>query len=97
MARTKKSYGLSEEGNLMSTQMAVIKDYCIKTGKRITQAMVTEKWGFTRLSGIIFKLKEQLEREGNKFVICDEYVSGVNRYGNTCHFKEYWIEEAKAS
>jgi len=79
----------------MSTQVAVIKDYCINTGKRVSQAMVTAKWGFTRLSGIIYILKDQLEREGGVYAVCDERVSGINRYGNKCHYKEYWIEKVK--
>lgn len=96
MARTKKSYGQDAGGNNMSTQVAVIRDYCISTGKKITQAMVTERWGFTRLSAIIFLLKDQLEREGGVYTVCDEFVSGYNRFGNLCHFKEYWIEKVKS-
>lgn len=93
MAKTKKSYGLDEDGNLMSTQVAVIKDYCMNTGKRVSQKMVTDKWGFTRLSAIIYNLKDRLEAEGGKWAVRDEMVTGTNRYGNKCRYKEYWLEK----
>jgi hypothetical protein len=96
MATIKKSYGQDAGGNDMSTQVAVIRDYCISTGKKVSQAMVTERWGFTRLSAIIFILKDQLEREGGIYTVCDERVSGLNRFGNKVNFKEYWIEKVKS-
>ena len=92
MATIKRGYGTDEDGNLMSTQVAVVRNYCIKTGKRVSQKMATAKWGFTRLSAIIYNLKDRLEREGGKWAVRDELVKSVNRYGDTCRFKEYWLE-----
>ena len=89
----KKNYGISETGQAMRTQVAVIKNYCLETGNRVSQMMVTEKWGFTRLSAIIYILKDVLASEGGKYRVCDEIVSCTNRFGHTVHYKEYWLEE----
>ena len=92
MARTKKSYGVDADGNAIRTQVKMVRNYMEETGKSVTQKFVTDKWGFTRLSAIIYTLKDDLEREGNKQVVADKFVTGVNRFGNATHYKEYWIE-----
>ena len=80
------------EGNSMRTQVAVVRNYLEKNpGSVVTQKFVTDKWGFTRLSAIIFNLKDDLESEGGKQVVSDRFVEGVNRFGNTTRYKEYWI------
>lgn len=89
----KTNYGIDLNGDAMKTQVAVIKNYCLETGNRVSQMMVTEKWGFTRLSAIIFILKDVLETEGGRYKVCDEMVSCTNRFGNTVRYKEYWLEE----
>lgn len=83
-------------GAPLHTQRAVIKDYCISTGNRVSQKWVTDKWGFTRLSAIIFDLKREFEEEGNVYVVKDATVTGVNRFGNETRYKEYWVETTTA-
>lgn len=87
----KKSYVVTDEGDALRTQVAVVRKY-MEDGHRVTQMGCTQMWGFTRLSGIIYILKDDLEREGGRQVVRDEYVSGINRFGNKTHYKEYWIE-----
>ena len=92
---SKKSYGVSFDGKTLRTQVSVIRNYLLENPEhRVSQKFVTDKWGFTRLSAIIFILKEDLEREGGKFVVNDCRMSVLNRFGNMTHPKEYWIEEA---
>lgn len=92
MAGTKHSYGLGANDNPLHTQVAIIKDYCINTGNKVSQKFVTDKWGFTRLSAIIYILKDELEAEGGVYKVCDERVSCTNRFGNKTYYKNYWIE-----
>ena len=94
MERTaKKSYGIDAEGAAMRTQVAVVRNYLQQSpDNRVTQKFVTDKWGFTRLSAIIFILKDDLEREGGKQFVNDRRIEVVNRFGNITHPKEYWIE-----
>lgn len=53
----------------------------------ISQLQATYDVGTTRLSAIIFNLKE----EGYKIGWRD--VKAKNRYGDPTTFREYWIEE----
>lgn len=93
MARTKKSYGIDSDGKAMRTQVAVVRNYLEEnTDHRVTQKFVTDKWGFTRLSAIIFVLKDDLRREGGKLVVNDRRMDVTNRFGNKTFVKEYWIE-----
>lgn len=84
--------GLDRNGSVMDTQRKVILNYMLD-GNVVSQMEVIRKFGFTRLSSIIYDLKEKLEREGNQYFIKDRTVIGTNRYGNDCRFKEYWIED----
>lgn len=89
----KQSYGISDNGNTMKTQVAVIRNYLEQNPEhRVTQKFVTDRWGFTRLSAIIFDLKDQLRAEGGKQVVKDQRLSVTNRFGNMTHPSEYWIE-----
>ena len=77
----------------MRTQVSVIRNYLLENPNHtVSQKFVTDMWGFTRLSAIIFTLKDQLEDEGNFFVVRDRRMDVVNRFGNMTHPKEYWIE-----
>jgi hypothetical protein len=79
----------------MRTQVAVVRNYLEeKPSNRVTQKFATDKWGFTRLSAIIFILKDDLEREGGKQFVNDRRLDVINRFGNKTFCKEYWIENA---
>ena len=94
MAKTKKNYGIDLNGKTMRTQVAVVRNYLEENpSHKVSQKFVTDKWGFTRLSAIIYILKDDLEHEGNKQVVADEFKSCTNRFGNKTHYKEYWIED----
>ena len=91
---SKSSYGVDMDGNAMRTQVAVIRNYLQENPEhRVSQKFVTDKWGFTRLSAIIYILKEDLRREGNKQVVNDRTITVVNRFGNPSRPKEYWISD----
>ena len=82
------------DGKAMRTQVDVIRNYLQANPEhRVSQKFVADKWGFTRLSAIIFILKDDLEREGGKQFVNDRRMSVLNRFGNMTHPKEYWIED----
>ena len=91
---TKREYGIDANGDAMRTQVAVVRNYMEQTGSPVTQKFVTDKWGFTRLSAIIFNLKDDLEEEGGSQVVKDRRIEVINRFGNKTHCKEYWIESS---
>lgn len=55
--------------------------------KTITSMEAIKKYGATRLSGIIFVLKER------GFGISTELVVGVNRYGNKTRYGIYHLDK----
>ena len=57
---SKKIYGVSADGSAIRTQVAMVRHYMEETGNRVSQKFVTDKWGFTRLSAIIYILKDDL-------------------------------------
>ena len=81
---------LTAQGDALYDQRAVVKDLLLR-GERVSQIQMTQDYGFTRLSAIIFDLKQEFLKEGNKFTIGGERKSGTNRYGNKCHWKEYYL------
>ena len=89
----KKSYGRDVDGKVLDTQLKVVKAYLMeKPGvHRVTHRFCEEKWGFTRLSDIIFRMKKQLV--GTGYEINDRKLDVMNRWGNITHPKEYWIEK----
>lgn len=93
MESTKRSYGIDANGDAMRTQVAVVRDYMETTKNPVTQKFVTDRWGFSRLSAIIFNLKEDLDNEGGTQVVRDRRLDVINRFGNKTHCKEYWIED----
>lgn len=89
----KRSYGRDVDGKALDTQLKVVKAYLMaKPGvNRITHNACEKKWGFTRLSDIIFRMKKQLV--GTGYEINDQKLDVMNRWGNITHPKEYWIEK----
>lgn len=67
-----------------STKERVL-DYIKEFGSITTKEAFVDL-GCTRLSEYI----RQLRLEHN---IADEWLKGTNRFGETTHFKRYWLEE----
>ncbi len=61
----------------------------LRKHKKITSFEAVNKYGATRLSGIIFQLKER------GFVIETEIVNGKNRYGNHVRYAVYHLIKDK--
>lgn len=68
----------------MSKQQRVL-EYLTMTKNGITSLEAINMFGATRLSAIIFDLKDK------GYIIIDRYEEGVDRFGNECRFKRYWI------
>ena len=58
----------------------------LKTKPSITSQEAFTKYGITRLSAIIFKLRQ----EG--YPITTKKKHGINRYGNTVSYGEYMLK-----
>ena len=84
-----KVYGYAEDGTPLKTQRDVVRDYLLSTKKAISQAEAWERWGFSRLSAIIFDLKDEFRNTCHRIVSEDK--SGVNRYGIVCNWTEYKV------
>ena len=69
------------------TQTGEILRY-MKTHKGITSMQAFEKFGATRLSGVIFELRKH-------YNIVSEPKTGKNRYGETVNYVEYRLIGAK--
>lgn len=63
-----------------------VLDY-LKTGKKITSWQAIQKYKATRLSAIIFNLKEK------GYPIRSSMVYDVDKYGNPVKYAEYWMVE----
>lgn len=59
----------------------------------ITSMVAFERYGVTRLSSIIFDLRERGMREG--FDIISEMKNVKNRHGDTCRIAEYFLIKVK--
>lgn len=68
-----------------SQRLQVLK--MLKKGKCVSSMQAFEDFGATRLSAIIFNLRA----EGLN--VQDRWVNGVNRYGNPCRYKEYFLKK----
>lgn len=86
-----KNYGITKDGRVLRTQEDVVL-YALEQGTTVTQLWANEHWGFSRLSAIIFDIKDRLDREGSSFRVRDRICSGANRFGVNCHWKEYYLE-----
>ena len=65
------------------TQMSEILAY-MQAGNRITSMQAIEMFGATRLSAIIFDLRN---KHGYNIITHD--IVGKNRYGGVCQYAEY--------
>lgn len=68
----------------MNKTTAVL-EYMKKSKNGITSLEAIDKFGATRLSAIIFTLKER------GYIIKDRFEECVDRFGNTNNYKRYWI------
>lgn len=55
--------------------------------KGITSMQAIERYGATRLSGIIFEIRKKLEN--TEYDIINVWHTGINRYGGTTRYVEY--------
>ena len=68
----------------MNKHTAVLE--CLKKTKNgLTSLEAIEMFGATRLSAIIFDLKDR------GYIIKDNFEECVDRFGNTARYKRYWI------
>lgn len=68
----------------MNKTTAVL-NYLKRTKNGITSLEAIEMFGATRLSAIIFALKDK------GYIIKDTTEECCDRYGNTARYKRYWI------
>lgn len=68
----------------MNKHTAVL-EYLKRAKRGITSLEAIEMFGATRLSAIIFDLKDR------GYIIKDRFESCIDRYGNESRFKRYWI------
>lgn len=61
----------------------------LMSGKSITSFQAFTEYGATRLSAIIFNLREK------GLDIRDTWVYATNRYGNVVKFKSYYLVKGK--
>lgn len=71
-----------------TTQKEVILNHLLNR-RGLTSFEAFEKYGATRLSGIIHKLRK------DGYVIYNEDIYKKNRYGTHTHFVRYWLEKDK--
>lgn len=68
----------------MSKQDRVL-EYLTRTKNGITSLEAINMFGATRLSAIIFNLKDR------GYIIADRFEEGSDRFGNIVRYKRYWI------
>ena len=73
---------MNEERNQVTDIIVHLRKY-----KNITSKVAIEKYGATRLSGIIFKLRQR------GFVIETEIKQMKNRYGHTTNYAMYHLKK----
>ncbi len=56
-------------------------------GNSITSLEAFKKFGVTRLSAIIYRLRHDIDRFG---IVCDEWITVKTRYGKA-HVKRYFL------
>lgn len=75
------------EQNIIHQQGLVLKH--LQDKKYITSWEAIQKYGITRLSAVIFNLRE------SGWNIQDEWVEEYNRYGQKTRFKKYFLIQEK--
>lgn len=70
----------------MVTQIDMVRQH-LESGQGITSMQAFELYGVTRLSDKIFRLRKGGMKIGNR------PKRGTNRYGQKCHYDEYYKEE----
>ena len=83
----------AQEAPVIRGHAGVILDYLIRTRGRLSQLTMSRRWGFSRLSDIIYYLAPKLEAAGS-YVIRRERVYERDAAGKVrAWWTEYWIEE----
>ena len=78
---------MKEEQNIIHQQGLVLKH--LQSKKYITSWEAIENYGITRLSAVIFNLRE------TGWDIQDKWVVEYNRYGQKTRFKRYFLVKKK--
>ena len=76
---------MRKEENVIHQQMLVLNHLQKKSG--ITSWEAIEKYGITRLSAVIFNLREI------GWDIQDKWIEEYNRYGQKTKFKKYFLNK----
>ena len=90
-----KVYGYTADGTPLMTQRDVVR-YHLSQGNSISQAQAWANWGFSRLSAIIYDIKEDLRLENSGSTIVTIPRSGLNRYGIQTDWVEYRLQTKKS-
>lgn len=71
----------------MKTQDEIILEYLQTNDKGITQLEATSKFGFTRLSAIVHRLRKA------EYKINAKRESDINRYGRKISYVRYYLSK----
>lgn len=87
----KRPYTYDKNHTPLYKQRQVVRNYLMTEGRSITQKECTDMFGFSRLSAIIFCIKEDLLADGGDYEVQTEYVFVENRYGGMSRVASYSI------
>lgn len=87
----KRPYTYDKNHTPLYKQRQVVRNYLMTEGRTITQMECTYMFGFTRLSAIIFCIKEDLLADGGDFEVKTEYIMVENRHGGMSRVASYSI------
>lgn len=93
--KKKPCYGYNVEGAPILNQEDKAFDYMLRTGGRVSNKFMADKWGFRRCGALIHRLKKQLIQRGGEYVLRDEWKSGPDRWGVNTRYKEWWLEKVE--
>lgn len=94
-AKAVPTYGLDAEGNPLCSQEALVLDYLLRTGGRVSNRFMAETWGFHRGSALIHRLKKKLLQQGGNLELRWQDCEGVNRFGARTTWREFWIVKVR--
>lgn len=88
-----KDIELNNENTI--SQSRIVENY-LKDGNRINQMECIDKWGFTRLSALMFIIRDRLMENNENYRVKSAWEKGINRFGRLTKWKNYWLEEIPA-
>lgn len=87
MVNVREVAGLDEEVIATMPDTVKVRNHLIRNGS-ITSQEAWQRYGITRLSAVIFKLRKKIEPLMD---IKTEMVYGRDRYGQPCQYGRYYI------